>query len=315
MPRRPSSADRAGPQQPWLLPPDAGTPPGPGIGTKPPADRESSPRCHPFLKWAGGKRQLLPVLWDQIQRIGTFRTYHEPFLGGGALFFDLWNRGRIREGASLSDVNPHLMDAWRGVQADVESVIHHLRVHQQQHSPEHYYATRVADPEDLAERAARIIYLNRTCFNGLYRENRSGRFNVPMGRYRNPTICDEPTLRAASVALAAATIRTESFEGVAGRAAPGDLVYFDPPYVPLSRTASFTDYAADGFSLADQRRLAEVFGELADRGVHVMLSNAGHDLVRDLYRRFYIHRVLATRSVNSRADRRGPVEEVLVTSF
>jgi len=250
-----------------------------------------------------------------VDRLGPFRAYHEPFLGGAALFFELFRQGRTRDAVFLSDVNDRLMEAYRGVATDVESVIRHLRDHAERHGRDHYYATRESIPDTLAGRAARLIYLNRTCFNGLYRENSRGLFNVPMGRYRNPTICDEDALRAASAALARAHLRTGSFEVVLEQARPGDLVYFDPPYVPLSKTASFTDYAAGGFSDVDQARLAEVFAELASRGVHGMLSNSGTEAVRALYSRFRIHRVLAARSVNSRADRRGPVEEVLVTSF
>ncbi len=269
----------------------------------------------PFLKWAGGKRQLLPVLVGHVLRLGTFRAYHEPFVGGGALFFELRNLGLVADGARLSDVNGRLIEAYQGVADQVEPVIALLREHASRHSRDHYYAVRGANPASLAERAARLIYLNRTCFNGLYRENRQGGFNVPMGRYTNPTICDEPGLRTASDALRVARLSAGSFVGVLDQARAGDLVYFDPPYVPLSRTASFTAYAREGFSMADQERLAEVFGVLADRGVHVMLSNSRTDAVLSMYARFRIDVVQAARSVNSRADRRGCVDEVVVTSF
>lgn len=269
----------------------------------------------PFLKWAGGKRQLLPELVGRVRRLGGFRAYHEPFVGGGALFFELCDQDLVRGGAFLSDVNARLIETYLGVARHVDEVIRLLRGHADLHSREHFYATRAVEPATLPERAARVIYLNRTCFNGLYRENREGRFNVPMGRYANPTICDEPVLRAASRALGAADLSVRPFEAVLETACPGDLVYFDPPYVPVSKTASFTAYARGGFSMADQARLAEVFAVLADRGVHVMLSNAKTDAVMDLYARFRIDTVRASRAVNSRADRRGLVDEVLVTGF
>jgi len=292
--------------------------PGPQDGAHPPRNDEEGTllrRCRPFLKWAGGKRQLLPALLAQVDRLGPFGAYHEPFLGGGALFFELWNQGRIRDGVTLSDINGHLVEVYQAIATDVHEVIRHLRNHQDLHCREHYYATRDSMPETPPERAARFLYLNRTCFNGLYRENRSGRFNVPMGRYRNPTICDEPALHAAAWALARALLKTAPFEEVLEVAQAGDLVYFDPPYVPLSRTSSFTSYAASGFAAKDQERLAEVFRLLASRGVHAMLSNSKTDQVLELYSGFRIRTVSAARAVNSRPDRRGPVEEVLVTSF
>ncbi len=271
--------------------------------------------CRPFLKWAGGKRQLLPELTGHVRRLGPFRAYHEPFVGGGALFFALRNLGLIDDGVFISDVNEHLIDAYQGVASHLDEVVGYLRRHAARHSQEHYYAIRASAPATLPKRAARLIYLNRTCFNGLYRENSRGQFNVPMGRYAKPNICDEPTLRVASEALRQADISVRPFEGVLGAAVAGDLVYFDPPYVPLSATASFASYARGGFSLADQARLAEVFAQLVARGVHVMLSNSRTDVVLDLYAPFHIHTVLASRAINSRGDRRGKVEEVVVTSF
>ncbi len=269
----------------------------------------------PFLKWAGGKRQLLPELVAQVRRLGPFRAFHEPFVGGGALFFELRSQDLIRDGVFLSDVNVRLIEAYQGVATRVDEVVELLREHARRHSAEHFYAVRGSMPESVAERAARLIYLNRTCFNGLYRENSRGQFNVPMGRYANPTICDEPTLRAASAALRSATLSVQPFDAVLAAAQAGDLVYFDPPYVPLSRTASFTAYAKDGFTMEDQSRLAVTFRELASRGVFLMLSNSKTDAVMDLYSPFKIHTVLASRSVNSKADGRGKVEEVIVTSF
>lgn len=269
----------------------------------------------PFLKWVGGKRQLLPELLRRIGRLATFGAYHEPFVGGGALFFELWSRGRLSGPVRLSDNNPNLIAAYEGVKYAVEQVIELLREHARRHDKEHYYATRAARPDSLAAQAARIIYLNRTCFNGLFRENSRGEFNVPMGRYVNPRICDEANLRAAAEALRDVRIDTAPFDSVVEAAAPGDLVYFDPPYHPVSATANFTAYQRDGFGEDDQRALAGVFRALDANGVHVLLSNSCTEFVRGLYADFVVENVSASRCVNSRADRRGPVWEVLVGNF
>ena len=263
----------------------------------------------PILKWAGGKGQLLTELLQRVP--GKFGTYHEPFVGGGALYFALWNRDRIRR-AVLSDVNADLIATYQAVRDDVEGVIAALRRHRNE---EHYfYEIRALDPAVLpaAVRAARIIYLNKTCFNGLYRVNSRGFFNVPFGDNPGATICDVERLRAASRALADADLRCESFEAVLGRARPGDFVYFDPPYQPLSKTSYFTAYARGGFGEAEQRRLADVFSKLAARGVHALLSNSETPLTRDLYAGFRRDVVDARRIINSKATRRGKIAEILV---
>ncbi len=269
----------------------------------------------PFLKWVGGKRQLLPELLRRIERLETFGAYHEPFVGGGALFFELWSRGRLSGPVRLSDNNPNLIVAYEGVKHEVEPVIELLREHARRHDKEHYYATRAAQPDSLAAQAARIIYLNRTCFNGLFRENSRGEFNVPMGRYVNPRICDEANLRAVAKALREVRIEIAPFDSVLDAAAPGDLVYFDPPYHPVSATANFTAYQKGGFGEEDQRMLAGVFRTLDASGVYVLLSNSWTEFVRGLYADFALEKVSASRCVNSRADRRGAVWEVLVRNF
>jgi DNA adenine methylase len=280
------------------------------------ADPQPRPRTalpRPFLKWAGGKGQLLPELLRRVGNAGPFGSYHEPFVGGGALFFELSRLGVLEgRGARLADVNPNLIETYRGVRDGVDTVIALLEQHRTGHEKDYYYAVRASEPPDAPARAARIIYLNRTCFNGLYRENSKGRFNVPMGRYRNPQICDEPVLRAASDALAGVDLAVAPFESVLERAAPGDLVYLDPPYHPVSDTASFTAYARDGFGQAEQERLAEVCRALDARGVRFILSNSDTDFTRALYRGFRTLSVSARRSVNSRADRRGGVGELIV---
>jgi DNA adenine methylase len=276
--------------------------------------REDPPR--PFLKWAGGKGQLLPDLLQQIEAAGSFRRYHEPFLGGGALFFALYRGGQLaRLKPRLSDGNANLIVTYQAVRDNVLGVITRLGRHARSHGEEHYYAVRAETPSDPAAAAARIIYLNRTCFNGLYRENSRGEFNVPFGRYVNPVICDEENLRAVSQALQNVCLETADFESVLEHAKPGDFVYFDPPYDPLSKSSSFTAYAKGGFGEAEQRRLAGVFAELAGRGVKALLSNSATPLIEDLYRGFHIERVKATRAVNSKANGRGAIDEFLVRSY
>lgn len=267
----------------------------------------------PFLKWAGGKGQLLAQLEAYLPR--EFAAYHEPFVGSGALFFRLAGQRRIRR-ASLSDVNPELINCYRVIRDSVEQLIVGLEAHQAAHGREHYYAVRALDrsPERLSdpvERAARMIYLNRTCYNGLWRVNRQGHFNVPMGRYDKPRILDAPNLRAASLTLADVEIAVRPFESILERAQPGDLVYFDPPYVPMTSTANFTSYTADAFGETDQQRLAEVFRALAARGCKLILSNSDTPLVRDLYAGFRIETVYASRMINSQVRGRGRVAEVL----
>jgi len=269
----------------------------------------------PFLKWVGGKSQLLPELMKRVNMVGDFGRYHEPFLGGGALFFDLYRAGRLKRQAFLSDNNPRLIEAYEGVRDEVEEVIDLLTRHKRLHSEEHFYRVRAKVPKTLAERAARIIYLNKTCYNGLYRENSRGEFNSPFGRYKNPVVCDEDNLRAASKALQKAKIESRHFQTVADHAEAGDLVYFDPPYHPVSETASFQGYHKGAFGEDSQRLLAEVYTKLAPRGVHVLLSNSMTDLVQALYKDFTIDTVHAARAINSRADRRGKVREALVRNF
>lgn len=270
----------------------------------------------PFLKWAGGKRQLLDELRGQVMAARPFGRYHEPFVGGGALFFDLYRRKLLgRKQAYLSDNNVNLMDVYTALREEPDAIIRLLAKHKAAHSKEHYYAVRAAVPGPLAARAARIIYLNRTCYNGLYRENSRGLFNVPMGKYTNPPILDEENLYAVSKALKRTKLECRPFAEVLRAAKAGDLVYFDPPYHPVSETASFTAYAKGGFGADSQRELAEVFAKLKRRGVKALLSNSMTPFVRGLYAGFRIETVHARRSVNSRGDRRGAVEEALVRNY
>jgi DNA adenine methylase len=220
-----------------------------------------------------------------------------------------------RKKAFLADNNPRLIEVYLGVREEVEAVIQRLVEHSEKHGKDYYYAVRAEVPDTLPERAARIIYLNRTCFNGLYRENSRGEFNVPFGDYKNPRICDAENLRAAAKALKKARIAAAPFESVLDSAKPGDFVYFDPPYHPVSPTASFTAYAQGGFGEADQRRLAGVFAELTLRGVKALLSNSWTPLILDLYHDFTIEQVHATRRVNSDAGGRGLTPEALIRNY
>ncbi|MDD5309438.1 MAG: DNA adenine methylase [Deltaproteobacteria bacterium] len=260
----------------------------------------------PFLKWAGGKRQLLRELLQY--RPKKWGCYHEPFVGGGAVFFDL-----RPERAVLCDSNKELIDCYIAVRDQVDKVIHALKKHH--HDKEYYYQIREQNPDKLnpATRAARMIYLNKTGFNGLYRVNSKNFFNVPFGRYVNPTICDESNLRACSAALQHIDILCSPFENVLKRARAGDFVYFDPPYVPLSFTSSFTSYTEGKFSMEDQTLLRDVAVKLKNRGVFVLLSNSSAPAVMELYSKgFELIPVSATRLVNSKAKGRGKITELLI---
>jgi DNA adenine methylase len=272
------------------------------------------------MKWAGGKTQLLGQFSSLYPAAGSVIRYVEPFVGSGAVFFHV--REFLKPGkVILADDNEELINVYRCLRDDVEGVIRRLVRHRGLHSEEHYYKVRGRNPARLAPagRAARVIYLNKTCFNGLYRVNRSGKFNVPMGSYENPRILDPSNLRAAAAALKGVTLRRTHFRKTLDDARKGDFIYFDPPYHPISETAHFTSYSAEGgkarFDEEDQRELAAVYTKLARRGCRVMLSNSDCPFVRRLYRRFRICRVQARRSINSRADRRGEVHEAVVLNY
>jgi DNA adenine methylase len=260
----------------------------------------------PFLKWAGGKRQLLPHLLRHAPR--RFGRYLEPFVGGGALYFAL----RPQQ-ATLADVNERLIRTYRGVAGSVNEVMRLLKGYP--YEPGFFYRMRAAeiDAGTDAEVAAWFIYLNRTGYNGLYRVNWKNRFNVPFGRYANPTVCDEPTLRACAAVLAGTDILRADFEAVAVGAKRGDFVYFDPPYAPLSATSSFTSYTSHGFGEKEQVRLRDVALGLKKRGVHVLLSNSSAPFVRELYAEgFDVFEVPATRMVNSKGTGRGAIAELVI---
>ena len=268
----------------------------------------------PFLKWAGGKAQLSSELGKRTPC--HFHCYHEPFIGGGAFFFKLYREHKIRT-AYLSDLNTELIDAYTVVRDQVEAVIQILARYP--HRESFYYDLRAQDPwaMDKCSRTARMIYLNKTGYNGLYRVSKQGKFNVPFGRYKNPGYCDEANLRAVSQALQNVELSSTSFEKVLEKAVPGDFVYFDPPYVPVSKTANFTAYHANGFTENDQIKLRDASIELTLRGVKIMLSNSATDRVRALYSTpvFFMTKVQASRVINSNGKGRGKLTELIITNY
>lgn len=265
----------------------------------------------PIVKWAGGKRQLLATIRHRLPK--KISTYYEPFVGGGAVFFALANRGTF-ERAVINDVNSELIDTYRTLaMGKVEDLIEILKTYP--YDSDFYYTLRAKSPKEIPEieaRAARFLYLNKAGFNGLYRVNKSGGFNVPFGRYTNPNIINAEGLREAALALQGVTITCQDFETSVKDAQPGDTVYFDPPYLPKSDTADFTAYSEDGFGIEQHVRLAKLFKDLAARGVSVLLSNSDVKETRQLYRGCRPTRIEARRNINSAGDKRGPVFEVLV---
>ena len=262
------------------------------------------PRAAPFVKWAGGKRSLVPEIVKVLPE--TFGEYWEPFVGGGAVFFAL--DSRIRR-AHLSDSNLDLMIAYRMVTTRTEDLIDALHEHAEKHNRRHYKRVRdkMHAEQDEVQLAARLIYLNKTCFNGLYRVNKAGRFNVPIGRQSNPTICDVNNLRAASEVLQKATISVYGFNDEEIAPAAGDLIYCDPPYDGV-----YTGYTGNGFTAADQTALRDRCVQWRDAGAHVIASNNDTEFIRRLYSTFTVNEVSAPRNINSDANGRGKTSELLI---
>ncbi len=261
----------------------------------------------PPVKWAGGKRKIVPLIRELMPK--HYATLHEPFVGGASLFFEL-----MPKHARLADINKKLILMYITIRDDVDAVIRALRP--LRYNETTYYRIRERNFEfgPPAQRAAEFIYCNKAGFNGMYRENLSGEFNIPFGRKKNPTICDEANLRAVSHALKGVLLVAEPFERTLARAKKGDFVYFDPPYAPVSATSDFTGFSKEGFKGEDQKRLRDVALELKKRGVAVVISNSSAPIIRELYgrREFKIKEIKAARSINSVADRRGPVTELLI---
>ncbi len=276
--------------------------------------------ARPFLKWAGGKTQLLDAYQPLLPRLSSLATYHEPFVGAGAMYFHLRRTGFITGRAVLSDLNEDLVLTWQCVRDEPEALAARLAELIAVHDSDAFYRERErfnSPGLPPLERAALLIYLNKTGFNGLFRVNKSGHFNVPVGRQSTvrPSVPSAAQLQACSAALRGADILAAPFASVLDRAREGDFVYFDPPYVPVSATSTFTAYACDGFGEREQELLRDVFVQLDRRGCRVMLSNSGSFEVLRLYRDHDITQVSARRSINSKADARGPVTEVVIRNY
>jgi DNA adenine methylase len=268
----------------------------------------------PFVKWAGGKSQLLPQFRNLYPEPKKIHRYLEPFLGSGAVFFNVQALLQPAR-AILCDTNAELIDTFLAVRDEVDDLIGLLHRHREQHSESNYYEVRAQTPTVRAARAARLIYLNKTGFNGLYRVNSRGIFNVPFGHRINPTILSEALLRAASAALKNTELHACDFRALSTVARKGDFIYLDPPYQPLSKTASFTSYTSGSFGEQDQRDLASLYADLDRRGCLLMLSNSDTPLIRELYADFRIRRVSARRMINSDGKKRGPISEVVVLNY
>lgn len=270
----------------------------------------------PPLKWVGGKRQLLPEINKYIPK--EIDTYFEPFLGGGAVFFEL-----EPDKAVINDYNSELINVYKTIKDDVEELIDYLRVHEVNNSKEYYYTVRAWDREEgysersNVEKASRIIFMNKTGFNGMYRVNSKNQYNVPYGKYKNPAIVNEDVLRSVSAFLndIDVTILNDDFVEAVSNAKAGDFVYLDPPYVPLNETSAFTSYTNNGFNKEDQIRLRELCDDLDSRGVKFLLSNSNVPFIQEQYENYTIEIVGATRAINSKASKRGKVEEVLIRNY
>ena len=277
-------------------------------------------RPKPFVKWVGGKRQLLkqfremdlypPHDFDPINN-----TYYEPFVGGGAVFFDL-----LPKKAVLSDLNKELVTTYNVIKNNIDELVASLKKHK--YEKEYFLKVRAKDLNKLSdlEVASRFIFLNRTCFNGMYRVNSKGQFNVPFGKYSNPTICDEDNLRKVSKALQEVEINAGDYKQVFDNAKKGDFIYFDPPYYPVSKTASFTSYTKEDFLDKEQIELRDTFLKLHKRGCFVMLSNSDTPFINKIYKEIEkegikINKVRAGRAINSKGSKRGKINEVLVTNY
>lgn len=273
------------------------------------ADKTSA---SPIIKWVGGKRQLLPELRKRLPK--HYNRYFEPFIGGGALFFDL-----SPTDAYISDINPELVNLYKVVRDKVDALIYDLSVHK--NSQEYFSKIRALDRQENyaslpdIKRASRFIYLNKTCFNGLYRVNSRGFFNVPFGRYSNPNFADKENLYAVSDVLQSTQIEYANYDNILKFVSKGDFVYFDPPYIPLSNTASFTSYSKEDFGMDEQIALKELCDKLHSMGVKFMLSNSDTPISNDLYSAYNVEKIYASRFINSKSNGRGKISEIVVRNY
>lgn len=278
--------------------------------------KTTKPLVKPFIKWAGGKRQLIPELRKHIPK--KFNTYYEPFIGGGAFLFELQPKRAV-----ISDRNEDLIFTYLSVRDNIDELIELLKIYATKNNSVDYYEIRAMDRDTDAfsklkpvERAARLIYLNKTCYNGLYRVNSQGLFNTPFGNYKNPAICDEYVLRAVNDYFTCNDVKIchTDFELTVKNAEKGDFVYFDPPYHSPNNT-NFTGYQQGGFDESEQERLAATYRRLTDSGVYCSLSNSSTPFIHGLFKDYNIHIVKANRAINSNGNDRGAVDEVIVTNW
>jgi len=268
----------------------------------------------PVVKWAGGKRQIIEQI---IKYVPDFSIYYEPFLGGGAVLFALQP-----EEAVVNDINSELINLYKVIKDNVDELIEELKQHRNEE--DYYYKIRELDRNKdkyskltPVQKASRLIYLNKTCYNGLFRVNKAGEFNTPFGNYRNPNIVNEITLRAVSNYFnqARVTFTCKDFEEVLKEAGKEAFVYLDPPYYPISDTSSFTGYVKGGFDRDEQIRLKKACDKLNEKGIKFLLSNSAADFIKNLYRDYRIEIITAKRAINSKAERRGEIDEVLVMNY
>lgn len=275
-------------------------------------------KAKPFLKWVGGKKQIIPQIKKYIPE--NYYKYFEPFIGGGALFFDLEPKK-----AYINDINKILISAYRNIKNHPYEIIKKLEdlqkiFYEKNNEERKIYFYEIRDTFNDTEydsflKTSYIIFLNKTCYNGMYRENSKGKFNVPFGRYKNPKILDEKNILAVSKLLQNVTITDYSFEKAVEDAKRGDFIYFDPPYHPLSITSNFTSYSNGGFTKKDQIKLRDVFKDLHKRSCFVMLSNSDTKFIREIYKEFTQKTITATRSINCKATGRGEINELLITNY
>ena len=274
----------------------------------------------PFVKWVGGKRQLIPELLKNIPK--NFNNYFEPFVGGGALFFELYNLGILKNKTFyLFDINEELINTYKVIKNHPSELIDELKEFKIKHNKEFYYQIRELDRSenykdlDNIIKAARFIYLNRTCFNGLYRVNKKGYFNVPIGSYKNPQIVNEENILAVSIALQNAIIKHCDYKETLKYVTENDFIYFDPPYYPINKTSNFTSYTQDNFLEKEQIELFETFKTLSNKGCFVLESNSDTDFINNIYKEFIIEKVFANRAINSNGNKRGKITEILIRNY
>ena len=276
-----------------------------------------NPLVKPFVKWVGGKRQLVPtILANHLPKNYNLQTYYEPFIGGGALLFSLQPKKAV-----INDSNAELINCYKIIKNSLDELIEDLKNHK--NNEYYYYDIRDWDREKNfkskteVQRASRIIFLNKTCYNGLFRVNSQGQFNVPFGKYKNPNILDIAVLKAVNKYLNENQVRilNSDFQEAVKDAKRGDFIYLDPPYDPVSETASFTGYDINGFNKQEQRRLKEVFDDLNSRGCHILLSNACTEFIEDLYKDYPHTKISAIRAINCNGKKRGKVDEILVKNY